>query len=198
MANNPKKDGGQRYDWESLKIEYVTTDISLRQLASKHGIREATVNDHSKAEGWFATKKKYKQDTAVKAIAKASTKRANSLARLMESSDKLLQHIEKAIDDTEQFNKYIVTESAPAPEGIGVVSVTYEKEFSKIDTKAIRDLANSIRTLADVMGYQKPTDVEKLKLERERFEFEKQKLDMARPDNHNTIEIEGYEEGWAE
>ena len=189
MPEKPYKNGRQNYDWGALKIEYVTTDISLRKLAAKHNIRVSTVTNKSRADNWFAEKQKYKKESTARAIAKATTKKANSLAKLMESSDKLLKHIEKAINDTEQFNKYIVTESAPAPEGIGVVSVTYEKEFSKVDTKAIRDLATSIRTLADVMGYQKPGEAEKLKLEREKFEWEKQKAQAFAPQDESTYGV---------
>lgn len=168
-----KKIGRQNYDWDAIKIDYVTSDLSLKKIAKKYGIRVKTVEDKSRADNWFATKKKYRKEATDKAIAKATAKKADSLAKLMETSDKLLQSITKAVADEQQFNRHIITASAPAENGLGTVITQYETTFEKVDSKAIRDIANSLKTIAELMGYQTPAQVEKQKLDRERFEWEK-------------------------
>ncbi len=49
MTTQKKK---KKYDWIKLKNEYLTTNISLRGLAEKHGIPFSTVNSHSSKESW--------------------------------------------------------------------------------------------------------------------------------------------------
>lgn len=170
-----KKNGRQNYDWELIKNDYVSSNLSLRKIAEKYQIQLATVSKKSKADNWFATKQQFKEEVSAKVRSKLSTKKANSLTRLLGTADKLLESIEQTVADEKQFNRHIVTESAPAPDGeLGTVTVVYEKEFSKKDTKAIRDLTASIKQLSDVLGYIPPDRIEKQKLERERFEHEKE------------------------
>ncbi|MGM0984882.1 MAG: helix-turn-helix domain-containing protein [Pseudomonadota bacterium] len=40
------------YDWEGCKVDYRAGQVSIRQLAAKHGIPESTVRSKAKAEGW--------------------------------------------------------------------------------------------------------------------------------------------------
>jgi len=40
------------YDWAACKMDYRAGQLSIRQLAAKHGIPESTVRSRAKAEGW--------------------------------------------------------------------------------------------------------------------------------------------------
>ena len=45
--------GNRKHDYTTLRLEYIQTDISIRALAEKHGIRSwSTVNAVKKAESW--------------------------------------------------------------------------------------------------------------------------------------------------
>ena len=70
-----------RYDWEKIKIEYITTDMSLKQIAEKHGVAPRLVYEKSRANGWVAAKKKHNEKVAKKALNKVVTKQANALAK---------------------------------------------------------------------------------------------------------------------
>ena len=50
-----KKDGWQRYDWNAIEFEYVTSldYMGLRQLAKKYGCNIKTRARHSKKDHWF-------------------------------------------------------------------------------------------------------------------------------------------------
>lgn len=71
MATQKKN---KKYDWIKLKNEYLTTNISLRGLAEKHGIPWNTVNSRSNKEKWASEKgkvqSKIEADTKQKAINK--------------------------------------------------------------------------------------------------------------------------------
>lgn len=49
-------------DWESIKQEYVTSYISQRQLAKKHGITAVALNNHAKPENWLQQREEYMQN----------------------------------------------------------------------------------------------------------------------------------------
>lgn len=190
-----KKRGRQSYDWNLIMQDYISDPESTqKKMAEKYGVTLRLLEEHARTEHWLATKKEYQkkiaEKTAEKIAEKISDVRADALVRLSNVAESLLQTIERTTADSSQFNRYIVSENAPAPEGIGVVSVTYEKEFEKTDTKAIKDIAQSLKTISEVLGYMKPGEVAKLQLEREKFEWEK-KRDAERNGQLDTNEQYG-------
>lgn len=202
-----KKDGYQRYDWNKLKTEYVTTDISLRKLAEKHGIAKQTVFARSKEQGWVEAKKKHSARVSAKAIAKAETKQANALAKELDIADKISSVLQKALNDADQFNRYIV-ESTTKMDGTEI-RIAEEKVFQKVDMKALKDAATALemvermkRSMQNILKAEQLNrerrEQRKLELEEERLKMQKESMDLAKPDKEIKVVIEGYQEGWAE
>lgn len=53
------------HDYDSLRREYVSSDISIRALAEKHGIKSwSTVNAKKKAEDWDELREQYRTKLA--------------------------------------------------------------------------------------------------------------------------------------
>lgn len=52
-----KKNGRQNYDWKKMKLDYVTSNLSLKDIAEKYHVRYRTVSDRSSKYGWVAAKK---------------------------------------------------------------------------------------------------------------------------------------------
>ena len=50
----------QQVDWDLLKGEYATQDISLRQIAAKYHLSPYTVRRRSAADGWVAAREQYR------------------------------------------------------------------------------------------------------------------------------------------
>ncbi len=44
-------------DWAKLRVEYVTSSITMRELADKHGIKSAGVMRRAAKEGWDSERK---------------------------------------------------------------------------------------------------------------------------------------------
>ncbi len=208
MPDKPKKLGRQNYDWEAIKIDYVTDpNSSIKKISEKYGIRRDTVQKKCKADDWFATKKKYQEKVVSKALAKAVSKDANKLANLVTIADGLEKVLMKAIEDDEQFNRHIVPETIDDIEnGVRVQTMT-EKTMAKIDTKALKEAASTLKMIEDMkrslLNIQKAEQLnrdrreeEKLKIEREKFELEKNKVEGAKPDTEVKVVIAGYQEGW--
>ena len=176
--------GRQGYDWGKLKTEYITTDISLKKLAKKHGIRYPTVCERSSKEGWVAARKKHIQKTCAKACAKISAKQANELAKELKAVNKLSAVIAKMLDDDEQFNRHI--NQTRYKDGDREIWNAEEKVFEKMDTWAIKDAAQTLkliegmkRSMENILTMEQKNKIEndnrKLAIEEERLELEKQR-----------------------
>ena len=162
------------YDWETIKTEYIANDISLRAIAEKHGISRLTVEKHSKEEGWVKLRKEYRARLGAEIRRKTCNKRAKELADLLEASYMICDRIINALGDPQQFNRYLVTRGTG-----GGNFETVETVFSKIDTKAIKEMTQALRAVESLIRSIGciPTEAEmqKLRIEQERFEMEKER-----------------------
>ena len=94
-------------DWQTIKTEYITTDISLRQLAEKHGVSESTIFKKCSKEQWEALRKQHGSRVEAKILQKDANKKADRASRLADATDLLLSKIEFGIS-----NAPIVTPTA--------------------------------------------------------------------------------------
>lgn len=197
MPKKPSKNGRQNYDWEMIKRDYVTDPYSSQQkISEKYGISLVSIRKHSKADDWFATKKEYQRKVTEKLIEKVSAKNADKLANAIIAASNIADAILRKSQDPDQFCRYIVQEGNAESYG------SAEYVFEKMDMKAAKEAISALKGVDDLLrGYyniQKAETLEKARLERERFEWEKQKSEAFKPTDGNAIRIEGFEKGWAE
>lgn len=192
----------RKIDWSAIKTEYVTTDISQRDLIKKYRLNTRYVAKHSREENWVKLRKEYKSKMASKVIAKSCNKRANELAGVLESSYKMRDVIENAMNDPQQFNRYIVTNGRKGGE-----FETTEEIYQKVDTKAIREMTQALKAVEGLIRSLNniPTEAEmqRLQLERERFELEKEKWEREKAEASAAHEVRitfdtDDMEGWTE
>lgn len=196
MPKKPSKNGRQNYDWEKIKNDYVTDfTSSQKKISEKYGISLVTVAKRSKADDWFATKKKYQQKVTEKLIEKVSEKNADKLANAMIAASNIADAILRKSQDPDQFCRYIVQEGNAESYG------SSEYVFEKMDMKAAKEAIAALKGVDDLLrGYyniQKADALERARLEREKFEFEKQKAELFKPTEGNVIRIEGFDKEWA-
>ena len=53
-----------RRDWERIKLDYVTGETSLRELARKHKVAVSTALRHFDRENWLAEREQYRNKIA--------------------------------------------------------------------------------------------------------------------------------------
>lgn len=204
-----KKLGRQNYDWQKIKLDYVTNPkSSIKYISNKYGIRTRTVADRCSADNWVAEKKKYQNEVAKKALLKATTKDANRMTRLLAVTDRLTEQIEKALDDPEQLYRQFVPETVS--DNGQTISTYVDKKSEKFDTKAAKEMLQSLKIVEELnrslkniqkaeVLHRQNLENERLKIERERLELEKSKYnDSQITDNDINVVIGGYEEGWDE
>lgn len=191
MATKSKKDGGQRYDWDLIKLEYISnSDMSLRKIAEKHGIRLKTIFNKSKADNWFAAKQEYRKERNAKVTAKVTAKQVNELAGLVTASDAAQQAIVKAVtQDPDYFYKHIISENlSEKREVLDILNFKAMKDMMRV----IKDVEDVKRSILDI----KRSDVsERLAIERERLELEKERIALERERNALRSQNMGAEDG---
>ena len=85
-------------DWNKIKTEYVTTDTSYRKLSLKYKITSIQIANHSKAEGWVEQRKQYLKKTYAKTLTALSDAQARRVSRIMTITDKILDKLEKSLE----------------------------------------------------------------------------------------------------
>ncbi len=118
-------------NWVKIKTEYITTNIGYRELADKHGVSFRTLSQKAKDEEWVKERRKHREKVVKKAVQKAANQQADKMARFTSVSDKLLNRIERIIE---------------------------ESEDGKITAKDIRSLTAAVKDLKEIQGVRSELD----------------------------------------
>ena len=175
-----KKTGRQNYDWAKIQQDYATTpDMSLRKIAEKYGINPKTVYKKSKAEGWFATRKKCQAKVAAKGIAKTTNKLAKELSEEADFLQLMKGHMSRMLNDDMQFQRQLITNP--------VTGETEEQITEKFDSRAAKDSMQILQMMESMTrslyNIQKAETIQRNQIERERLELEKERLALERERN---------------
>ena len=195
------------YDWDKIRTEYITSDLSLKDISEKYGVQQRLVNTKSAEQGWVDQRKKYNAKVVEKAVNKVATKRANQLAKELAIADNISNVLKKALDDAEQFNRYII-DTTTRVDGTEI-RTSEEKTFEKVDMRALKDAAAALRLVAEMKrsmaGILRVEEInrnrreeKRLKLEEEKLQLQKEQTEARKPDTDIKVVITGFEEGWDE
>lgn len=188
-------------NWEIIKTEYITTDISLRRLADKYEVSRTTLTRRCGLEKWVDKRSQYKSKVETKTLEKSANRESGRLAKLMDVTSKAIDVVVNAFDDKEQFNRYIVErkEKYALPDMgeaeeenaklISERSWSEEQIFKKTDTKALKELTAALKDLTGLMRdfYNIPTPAQ---AEAQRIAAERLELDRRRADSDNPADTE--------
>lgn len=195
------------YDWDKIRTEYITSDLSLKDISDKYGVSQRLVNTKSAEQGWVDQRKKYNAKVVEKAVNKVAAKRANQLAKELAIADNISNVLKKALDDAEQFNRYII-DTTTRVDGTEI-RTSEEKTFEKVDMRALKDAAAALRLVEEMKrsmaGILRVDEInrnrreeKRLKLEEEKLQLQKEQTEARKPDTDIKVVITGYEEGWDE
>lgn len=191
----------RKIDWDAIKTEYVTGDISIQGLMKKYKISKGELSKHSKEEKWVDARKKYRMRAVTKAVTKSCNKRAKELEGLTDIAYNLKSTLLKASKDPDQFNRHLVQVAH------GKDIDTEERVYDKLDMRAVKDMMQSVKYLEGIIRSLEniPTEAEmqRLQLEREKFEMEKEKWEREKAEQSSAHEVRvvfdtDELEGWTE
>ena len=162
-------------DWESIKSEYVTTNISQKELAEKYGVSRSTLKYRCAVERWAQPRREHRDRIMEKTSQRLSDAAAERMVQLMGGTDRMLEATLQALDDPEQFYRY------PVKEKVDGEVIVREEILRKADTKAMKDVTLLLEKLTGLTRdlYGLPTREQELRRElaEERLALERQKLD---------------------
>lgn len=190
-------------DWDAIKQEYISTNISQRELAEKYGVSVSSLGKRCASEGWSGLRKKFRKKVEKKTMEKISRKKACELAKIGDCADKLVRLIDDSLNDTATVRQTIV-KIVPSEDDENEAEVE-EYCLQKLDTKYLRQMTAAMKDLMEILRdvYGKPNTVERanMKNARERVEIEKAKAAAGIPtddEEYGIIEIPAVLEEAAE
>ena len=139
-------------DWLKLKNEYITSSISLRDLADKHGVPADTLMKRANRENWTELRKQAHMDITAKLQQKYA--------------DRLFSDFEKALDLLE----YLI-ENRPPNSGTKHIEKHYtknengERETTENEWK-VTDIVNLLSVLNNILLNRDKLELEIKKSER--------------------------------
>lgn len=190
-------------DWDAIKQEYISTNISQRELAEKYGVSVSSLGKRCASEGWSGLRKKFRKKVEKKTMEKISRKKACELAKIGDCADKLVRLIDDSLNDTATVRQTIV-KIVPSEDDEDEAEVE-EYCLQKLDTKYLRQMTAAMKDLMEILRdvYGKPNTVERanMKNARERVEIERAKAAAGIPtddEEYGIIEIPAVLEEAAE
>ena len=162
-------------NWEEIKLEYITTDTSLSKLAKKHGCTKAQIGKVCAKEKWVEQRQQFVADVLSETLAHEVEVQSERLLKLMEATTRAIDVAMEALDVDRQFYRYVVTEG----DGEGMSTVK-EKQFQKLDTKALKDFVGILKDLTalsrDFDNVPTPAQEEQKRVNDARLKLEERRL----------------------
>ena len=90
-------------DWKTIETEYVTTDISHRQLAEKYGICRSTICKKAADDKWSEKRKKHRDKTVSKAVNAVGKTQAEQTAKLFAVGGLVLDKVKSLIEENPEL-----------------------------------------------------------------------------------------------
>ena len=134
-------------DWKTIETEYVTTDISHRELCEKYGICRSTISKKASEDKWTEKRNKHRANTVSKAVNAVGKSQAEQTAKLFKASGLLLDKVQSLLEENEEI---------------------------LADTSSMKDVSIIIKNLKDILMVKSESDlreqearIEKLRREAE-------------------------------
>lgn len=119
-------------DWKTIETEYVTSDISHKELCKKYGICRSTISKKASEDNWTEKRNNHRAKTVSKAVNAVGTKQANMAAKLYEAGGMLLDTVKRLIEE----NPEMLTE-----------------------TSSMKDVSVVLKNLKDLMSVKSEADM---------------------------------------
>lgn len=192
-------------DWQKIKTEYITTNISYRALEQKYGINYKVIADKGKKEGWSQLRSQHRDRTLTKALEADSKKTVDRLSRIQTAADRLLDKIEQAITELniqlakethrEKIVEYNNAERPDKP----TKEIVHETEkvvecSSIVDRLGLKQIAAALKDIEDVQMLKSELDQREQEARIKNLQKQAEKDDSISKDV--TITIEGGDPKW--
>ena len=173
---------GTDVDWRKIRQEYIRGGVTYKKLSERYGVSIDRLKKRASEEGWKDAKKGVSTKVAQKVIEKVAEREAEEQINYMD----VMQYTAACYADS---LKSLVSAIKTAPENL-IADLG--------DTSSLaRAIKTNIESLMLAYGIKSPMEIEKLRLERERLEFEKLKWQTEQDAKKAAEQIAGSQgEKW--
>ena len=166
----------KKIDWKLIKGEYVTSEISLANIAKKYDVSASAVQKKSVKEKWAAEKRKQHKKAADKVAKKLNDKNVrktvSDIERVCSAASKLIAKINRAIDEVDKCEKVTVRTTKIKTKDIDEKGKIQEIEKTEretdievckglVDTKSIAEISKSLLNIKQVLNGTEQNENEK-------------------------------------
>lgn len=197
-----------RVDWRTIRKEYITDESSsYRKLAKKYGISLTAITNKAKQENWVEKRRQFRDKTTTKTMEVLSDKSADKLTRVLDITDKLLDKLEKAVEELDiQLYKDVVKvkeieynhelrPDKPTKETIHEEEKVIEVK-STVDRSGIKAIASALRDIKEVQMLK--TELDRMEQEARIAKLQKEAEAEDKESNEIKVVIEGNLEKYSE
>lgn len=196
--------GKQKVDWNKLQIEYETTQISLRDLADKHGVKFSALKEHACPRNkdipkWSRSKEITQQKIHICTEQKTIEKIADKIAAMNELhfdlSNMVLEIAKGALQDPEQFYRHVgkKVEKVQDEDSFSQIETFEDKLLDAINSKALAEIVTAIEKSQKVQrkaaGVIDGKDKAILDMHKEKLDIEREKVQKENDPDKKVINI---------
>lgn len=152
-------------EWAKIKTEYITTEISYRNLAKKYGMTYTRLQNRASEEGWKAEKDAHREKVVQKSLDLICDEQAEQIARAIRIGNTMLEKIEESLNEIDMMlcrNTTTVKGMEKDEDGV-VKEITVSKEnFTKkqvaIDRAGLKQLSSVLKDLREIGIFRSELD----------------------------------------
>lgn len=151
-------------EWEKIKTEYITSDISYRNLADKYGLVYGRLQKRGFDENWKGARMEYKENLLKKSIDLICDEQAERIARAVRIGDTMLDKVEESLKEIDMMLCKHTTTIETVEEidgraaGVKRSAEYFTKKKVSVDRAGLKQLASVLRDLREIGIFRSALD----------------------------------------
>lgn len=157
-------------DWNLIKAEYIAGGISYRELAKKYDVPFSTLSRTAIKENWVALKEQVENKVETDLVNSTAKNEKNRLTRIDSIADKILDKIERAVDELDLHliknvkKEKVIEYNNPKASNKPTREIISENEevisiASIIDKRGLQQISSALKEIKDIKGYKNERDI---------------------------------------
>ena len=134
-------------NWNAIRTDYITSNVSYRDLETKYGVCYRQIAKKGKAEGWGSQRSQHNHKVVTKLLDDDAEQKVSSIERLEAVADKVLDKVEAYIDACDP---------------------------TEMDTQSLKHISGVLRDIKDVKRGRKDLEEQDARIAKLRKEAEKE------------------------
>lgn len=136
-------------DWDAIKTEYITTDISQRKLAKKCGVSYGTLRGRCEREGWVAMKEEHQRKVIANVTQELEKKQIKNLVKEVEATDVATELVLKFLNGQKEDNRASSIDTKRLNEAVSALSKCAAIKKLALEVTKVTEDSNEIKIIFD-------------------------------------------------